>query len=112
MSVALLDSDRGRRVGLEGGEAGEGVGAELIGEIIGAAAADVRNVDAEIQKMFAVDPGNDVSAVEMVFGAAGVGLRAATGKSAGDDELRGLGDAVAGLIILADQKTELINPGG
>jgi len=39
-------------------------------------------LDAEIKKMLAVNPGGDVGAVEMVFRAAGIGLRAAAGKCA------------------------------
>src|SRR6266404_3996617 len=112
MAVTLLDGDGRRRVGLVGGEAGEGVGAELIGEIVGAAAADVGNVHAEIYKMFAVGPGEDVGAVEMVFGAAGVGLCAAAGEKARHDNLRSVGDAGARLIVLPYQKTQLIDQCG
>src|SRR6266404_5018290 len=72
MAVTLLNNDSGWPIRLKVGEAGEGVGAELVREIVSAAAADVRNVHAEIQKMLAVGVGDDVGAVEMVFGAAGV----------------------------------------
>ncbi len=112
VSIALLDRYGGGRVGLKGGEAGEGVGAALVGEIVRAAAADVRNVDAEIKKMLAVNPGDDVGAVEMVFRAAGIGLRAAAGKCAGDDDLLSYIDAAARLIVLAYQKTKLVDPVG
>ena len=110
--VALLNGDSRRGVGLKGHEAGECVSAELIGEIVCAAAADVRNVNTEIEELLAVNPGDDVGAVEMVFGAAGIGLCAATGKSAGNDDLRCFGVAGAGLIVFADQKAELVDPGG
>ena len=112
VSIALLDRYGGGRVGLKGGEAGEGVGAALVGEIVRAAAADVRNVDAEIKKMLAVNPGDDVGAVEMVFGAAGISLRAAASEGAGNDDLRRFGDTGARLIILADKETELVDPVG
>jgi hypothetical protein len=112
VSIALLDRYGGGRVVLKGGEAGEGVGAALVGEIVRAAAADIRNVDAEIKKMLAVNPGDDVGAVEMVFRAAGIGLRAAAGKSAGDDDLLRYIDAGARLIVLPYQETKLVDPVG
>ncbi len=110
--VALLDGDGGRSFGLKGGETGERVATELIAKVVGAAAADVRNVNTEIEEMLAVNPGDDVGAVEMVFGAAGIGLRAAAGKGAGHDDLRSFGDAGARLIVLANKKAELVDPVG
>ena len=112
MAVTLLNNDSGWRIRLEVGEAGEGVRAELVREIVSAPAADVRNVHAEIQKMLAVGVGDDVGAVEMVFGAAGVSLCAAAGERTGNDDLGSRVDAGAGLIVLADQETELIGPHG
>ena len=112
MAVTLLNDDSGWRIRLKVGEAGEGVRAELIREVVSAAAADVRNVYAEIQKMLAVGVGDDVGAVEMVFGAAGVSLCAAAGERTGNDDLGSRVDAGAGLIVLADEETELIGPHG
>src|SRR5882762_5384532 len=112
MAVALLDGDGGRRVGLIGGETGEGVGAELIGEIVGAAAADVWNVHAKIDEMLPVGPSDDVGAVKMIFGTTGIGLRAASGEKAGNDNLRGIVDTGARLIVLANEKAKLIDQRG
>jgi len=112
VTVALLNGDGRRGVGLKGGETGESVAAELIGEIVGTSAADVRNVNTKIEDMLAVNPGDDVGAVEMVFGAAGIGLRAAAGKGAGHDDLRSFGNAGAGLVVLSDKKAELVDPVG
>jgi len=110
MAVTLLNDDRGWRIRLKIGEAGEGVRAELVREIVSAAAADVRNVHAEIQNMLAAGVGDDVGAVEMVFGAAGVSLCAAAGQRTGNDDLERRVDASAGLIVLADEESELIGP--
>ena len=112
MAVTLLNDDSGWRIRLIVGEAGEGVRAELVREIVSAAAADVRNVHAEIQKMLAVGVGDDVGAVEMVFGAAGISLCAPASERAGNDDLRSRVDASARLIVLADEETELIGPQG
>src|SRR5207245_8381828 len=112
MAVAILNDDRGWRVGLKVGEAGEGVRAELVREIVSSTAADVRNVHAEIQKMLAVGVGDDVSPVEMIFGAAGSSLCALASERAGNDDLRSRVDARARLIVLADEETELIGPQG
>jgi len=112
MAVALLNDGCGWRVGLTVGEAGEGVRAELVREIVSATAADVRNVHAEIQKMLAVGVSDDVSPVEMIFGAAGISLCAPASERAGNDDLRSRVDARARLIVLADEETELIGPQG
>ena len=112
MAVTLLNDDSGWRIRLKVGKAGEGVRAELVREIVSAPAADVRSVHAEIQKMLAVGVGDDVGAVEMVFSAAGVSLCPAAGERTGNDDLGSRVDASAGLIVLADEETELIGPHG
>jgi hypothetical protein len=40
----------------------------LVGEIVGAAATDVGNIDAKIEQVLAAGVGDDVGAVEVVFG--------------------------------------------
>jgi hypothetical protein len=91
-------------------ETGDGPGAGAVVEDAGTSVADVRNVNTKIEGMLAVNPGDDVGAVEMVFGAAGIGLRAAAGKGAGHDDLRSFDNAGAGLIVLSDKKAELVDP--
>ena len=61
-----------------GAEVGEGVGAELVGPVVEAASANVGNIDAEFDLMLAGSPGDDVGAVEVVLGAALIGLGAAS----------------------------------
>jgi hypothetical protein len=85
--------------------AGEGVGALAVGEVVEATAADIGNVDAEAELMFSVGVGGEVGAVEVIFGAAGIGLGATGGEESGDCELRVLGNAADGIVVVADEKS-------
>src|SRR5580692_6665217 len=56
---------------------GEGIGSGAVGKVIEPAAADVGDVDAKAELMSAAGVGGEISSVEVIFGAARVGLRPA-----------------------------------
>jgi hypothetical protein len=87
MALAGLHQVGGRRRSSIVGGTGEGVCAGAVREVIEPAAADVGDVDAETELLLSAGVGGEVGAVEMVFRAAGVGLRAARGKQSGDRDL-------------------------
>src|SRR5205807_339419 len=89
---------------------GEGVGPLVVGEVVKTAPADVWNVDAEAELVPGVGIGGKVSPVEVIFSAAGIGLGAAGGEESGDCDLRVRGYAVRGIVIVADQEPQLIQP--
>ena len=87
----------------------EGIGSELIRPVVEGAAADVGDIDAELDFMLSRGPGDDVGAVEVVFGAAFVGLRSAARECAGDFDLRRVVDAVRLAVVVADQKVQCVD---
>ena len=110
VALAGLQEVSGGCGGGEIGAAGEGVSAGAVGEIVEAAAADVGNIDAEAELMLAVGVGGEVGSVEVIFGAAGIGLRAAGGEESRDRELGSAADAADGIVKVADEKPQLVQP--
>src|SRR5207248_10449414 len=53
----------------------EGVSAATIGEIVEAAAADIRHINSETDLVLAIGKSREIGAVEVIFRAAGIRLR-------------------------------------
>src|SRR5437899_11705091 len=88
----------------------EGIGAGAVGEVIEPAAADVRNIDAEAQLMFAAGISGKVGAVEMVFRAPRVGLCSTRGEQSGDRDLSVGNNAEHRGIKVSHQEPGLVQP--
>ena len=89
-----------------GGQCGrEGVSAELVGQVVEGAAAEVRGAGAPLHQVAAVRPGDDVGKAEVVLGPEGVGLRRAGKEITGQADAWTFGHILVAVgPVFADQR--------
>ncbi len=111
MTLAGLDQVGGRNPAGVVGRTREGIGSGAIGKVVESSAADIRDVDAEAELMFAIGVSGEVGAVEVVFGSPRIGLRAARGKQPRDRDLRlRIEYSTTCDIEVSNEKSQLVHP--
>src|SRR5206468_8087517 len=98
------------QAGLVGSQAAERIGAFEVSKIVKTSAADIGNIDAEIERVPAALVIHRVGSVEVIFGFTKIGLSAASGISPLHHDACLLMQARKPVIIMPHQKTKLIHP--
>src|SRR5882724_9013519 len=109
MALALLGNVCGRPPRSIGGKTPEGIRPSPVGEIVETTAADVRHVDPKAELMLSARIGQEISAIEVIFGSSRVGLCTTSGECSCHYDLRVRIQTGYRTIVMTHQKSRLVD---